>query len=67
MIRISKYEIIFEKDFIPYWSEDFVIKEFKYTVTWIYVIIDLNRKWHLETFTKKSCKKQIKTSLGLKK
>ena len=40
---------------------------FKNTVSWTYVIIDLNGEEMLERFTKKNCKKQIKQSLELKK
>ena len=43
IVRISKYKIIFAKDYIPNWSEEvFMIKKAKNTVPWIYVINDLN-------------------------
>ena len=42
-VRISKYKNIFVKGYNPNWSEEvFVIKKFKNTVTWTYVINDLN-------------------------
>ena len=41
--RISEYKNIFEKDFVPNWSEEiFVIKRVKNTVPWKYAISDLN-------------------------
>ena len=40
---ISKYKYIFAKGYTPNWSEEvFVIKKVKNTVSWIYVINDLN-------------------------
>ena len=43
IVRISKYEKIFAKGYIPNFSEEvFVIKEVKNTVPWMYVISDLN-------------------------
>ena len=40
---ISKYKYIFAKGYTPNWSEEvFVIKRVKNTVSWIYVINDLN-------------------------
>ena len=42
-MRISKYKNIFAKGYTPNWSEEiFVIKKNKNTVTWTYVINDLN-------------------------
>ena len=42
-VRISKSKNIFEKGYVPNWSEDvFVIKKVKITVPWTYVISDLN-------------------------
>ena len=38
-----KYENIFAKGYIPYLSEEvFMIKKVKITVTWTYLISDLN-------------------------
>ena len=43
--RISKYKNIFEKGYVPNWSEEiFKIKKVKNTVPWTYVISDLNRE-----------------------
>ena len=42
-VRISKYKNIFAKGYASNWSEkDFVISKIKNTVSWIYVINDLN-------------------------
>ena len=42
-VRISKYKNIFAKGYVPNSSEEaFVIKKVKNTVSWIYVISDLN-------------------------
>ena len=42
-VRISKYKNIFAKGYAPYWSEEtFVAKKITNTVTWTYVISDLN-------------------------
>ena len=42
-VRISKYENIFAKGYVPNWSEEvFVIKKVKNTVPWRYVARDLN-------------------------
>ena len=39
---MSKYKNIFAKGYVPNWSRKvFVIKEFKNTVPWAYVISDL--------------------------
>ena len=44
-LRILKYKNIFAKGYTSNWSEEvFVIKKFKNTVSWVYVINDLNEK-----------------------
>ena len=41
-VRISKYQFIFAKGYIPNWSEEaFVIKRVKNTVLWTYLISNL--------------------------
>ena len=43
IVRISKYKNIFAKGYPPDWSEDlFVFKKIKSTVSWIFVISDIN-------------------------
>ena len=42
-IRISNYKNIFAKGYTPnWWEEIFVISKIKNTVTWTYVVNDLN-------------------------
>ena len=42
-VRISEYKSIFAKGYIPNWpEEDFIIKKVKNTVSWTYVINNLN-------------------------
>ena len=42
-VRISKYKNIFTKGYTPNWSEEVsVISKIKNTVSWTYVINDLN-------------------------
>ena len=53
-VRISKYKNIFAKGYNPNWSEDvFVIKKVKNTVSWTYVIHDLNGEGIIGTFYEK--------------
>ena len=41
-VRISKYQNIFAKGYVPNWSEEiFVIKKVKNTIPWTYVISDI--------------------------
>ena len=62
--RISKYQNIFAKGYLPNWSEEvFLIKRVKNTVPWTMLKV----KKLLELFTKKNCRKQFKMSLQLKK
>ena len=57
-VRISKYKIIFAKGYTPNWSEEvFVIKKIKNTVSWTYVIDDLNGKEITGTFYEKELQK----------
>ena len=52
-MRISKYKNIFAKGYTPNWSEEiFVIKKNKNTVTWTYVINDLNDEEIIRTLQK---------------
>ena len=53
-VGISKYKNIFTKGYTPNWSEKvFVIKKVKNTVTWTYVINDLNGEEIIRTFHEK--------------
>ena len=50
-VRISKYKNIFAKGYTPNWSEEiFLSKETKNTVSWTYVINDLNGEEIIGTF-----------------
>ena len=54
IVRISKYKSIFEKGYVPNWSEEvFVIKKVKSTVPWTYVISDLDGEEIVRTFYEK--------------
>ena len=60
-VRISKYKNNFAKGYPPNWSEEFfVIEIIKNTVSWTYVINDLNGEEIIGTFYEKNCKKQKK-------
>ena len=64
-VRISKYKNIFAKEYTPNWSADvFVIKKVKNTVSWKYVINDLNGDEIIGTFYKKNYKRLINKNLG---
>ena len=60
IVRISKHKNIFAKGSVPNCSEKvFVIKKVKNTVSWTYVISDLNREEFVGMFCKKNCQKKI--------
>ena len=53
-VRTSKYKNIFAKGYIPNWSEEiFVINKIKNTVSWTYVINNLNGGRIIGTFYEK--------------
>ena len=57
-VRISKYKNICAKGYVPNWSEEvFVIKKFKNTVPWTWVIIVLTVKKFSWTFYEKNLQK----------
>ena len=57
-MTISKYKNIYTKGYTPYWSEQiFVIEKIKNTVTWTYVINDLNGEEIIGTFYEKELQK----------
>ena len=57
-VRISQYKNIFAKGYTPNWSEEgFVIKKFKNTVPWTYVMNDLNGEEIIGTFYEKELQK----------
>ena len=63
-VRISKYKNTFAKGYTPNWSEEvFVIKKFKNTVPWTYVVNDLNNEQTTGTFYENEFKGQTKKNL----
>ena len=51
IVKISKYKNISAKDYVSSWCKEiFVIKKFKNTVLWAYVITDLKREETVGTF-----------------
>ena len=53
-VRISKYKTIFAKAYTPNQSEEvFVIKKVKSTVSWTYVISDVNGEKNVGAFYEK--------------
>ena len=57
-VRISKYKNIFAKGYTPNWSEEiFFINKIKNTVSWTYVINDLNGEEIIATFYEKELQK----------
>ena len=57
-VRISKYKNIFANGHTPSWSEEiFVIKKIKNTVSWTYVVNDLNGEKIIGTFREKKLQK----------
>ena len=50
-VRISKYKNIFAKGYTLNWSKEvFMIKEIKKTISWTFVINDLNGEQIIRTF-----------------
>ena len=62
-VRISKYENIFAKGYVPNWSEEvFIVNEIKNTVPWTYTINDLNDEPITGTFYEKELQKNRKST-----
>ena len=54
LVRISKHKNNFAKGYTPNWTEKiFVVKEIKNTVSWTYVISDLNGEENVGSFYEK--------------
>ena len=67
-VRISKYKNIFAKGYMPNWSEEvFVIKRVKNTVTWTYVINDLNGEEIIGIFYEKKLQKKNQEEFRIEK
>ena len=67
-VRISKYKNIFAKGYMPNWSEEvFVIKKVKNTISWTYVINDLNGREIIGTFYEKELQKTNQEEFRIEK
>ena len=67
-VRISKYKNIFDKRYMPNWSEEvFVIKKVKNTVPWTHVINDLNGEEIIGTFYEKELQKTNQEEFRIEK
>ena len=67
-VRISKYKNIFAKGYTPNWSQEiFINKKVKKTVSWTYVINDLNGEEITGTFYEKELQKTNQQQFRIKK
>ena len=67
-VRLSKYKSIFAKGYTPNWPEEiFVIKKVKNTVSWTYVINDLNGEEIIGTFYEKELLKTNQQEFRIEK
>ena len=67
-VRLSKHNNIFGKVYITNWSEEgFLIKKFKNTVPWIYVINDLTGGEIIEIFYEKELQKTNQQKFRIEK
>ena len=67
-VRLSKYKNICAKGYNPNWSEEiFVIKKVKNTVSWTYVINDLNGEEIIGTFYENELQKANQQEFKIKK
>ena len=67
-VRISKYKNIFAKGYTPNWSEEvFVVCKIKNTVSWTYVINDLNGDEIIGTFYQKELQKTNQQEFRIEK
>ena len=67
-VRISKYKNIFAKGYMPNWLEEvFIISKIKNTVSWTYVINDLNGEEIIGTFYEKELQKSNQKEFRIEK
>ena len=67
-VRISKYKIISAKGYPPNWSgEIFIVSKIKNTVSWAYVISDMNGEEIIGTFYEKELQKTNQEEFRIKK
>ena len=64
-VKRSKYKNIFAKRCTQNWSEEvFIIRKIKNTVSWTYMIIDLNGEKIVGIFYEKELQNLVKKNLG---
>ena len=67
-VRISKYQNIFAKGYMPNWSEEIlIIKKIKNTVPWTYVLNDLNGEEIIGTFYENELQKTKQNEFRIEK
>ena len=67
-VRISKYKNNFAKGYTPNWSEEvFIVSKIKNTVSWAYVINDLNGEEITGTFYEKELQKTNQKEFRIEK
>ena len=67
-VRISKYNNIFAKGYTSNWSEEvFAVSKIKNTVSWTYVINDLNGEEIIGSFYGKELQKTNQQKFGIEK
>ena len=67
-VRISKFKNVFAKGYTPNWSEEiFIIKKIKNTVSWTYVVRDLNGEEILGSFFEKELQKTNQKQFRIEK
>ena len=67
-VRIPKYKNSFANGYIPNWSKEvFVIKKVKNTMSWAYVVNDLNGEEIVRTFYKTELQKTNQNEFRIEK
>ena len=67
-VRISKYKNVFAKEYVQNWSEEiFIIKKIKNTVSWTYVLNDLNGEEIIGTFYENELQKTDQKEFRIEK
>ena len=67
-VRISKYNNVFAKGYMPNWSEEiFITKKIKNTVPWTYVLNDLDGEEIIGTFYENKLQKTKQNEFRIEK
>ena len=67
-VRISKFKNVFDKGYTSNWSEEiFIIKKIKNTVSWTYVVRDLNGEEIVGSFYEKELQKTNQKEFRIQK